>query len=533
MKQTSLLGVLFARAQSASQAPDSAVREAGGDAFSRALQSARGDRQASTANTASRASAEPRVGTRETLSDRSGGKEADAVPAPSPLAPRAAQPETPPATNLRKQASALESETAGDKPAPVDQVAKVVESLDTPVREQFTRQLLTLQEALQSGELDPQEALKKLETLLEDNGLSLDQGMQQLLQALSEMPLADSDKPSAPLLALVDLLRQGLAEIKQKSMAEQGGHAAPVIAGGQRTVLVASNAPPSRAAVNIDLTTPLERVVTSQQAAEVSGRSAGEKGAEQNTATVLSSAISRSPGEDKPAVVPRESSITLKDSSVASSEPSVTLKETEAALKKLMLGDGEARPRVLGDSTLLSQTLSSEKGSAVALGLQPLAGSTSAAAPIPTERGFTVQTMVNTLVGQPNWGQAVGQRVMWLAQQNIAEAQLRLDPPDLGPVKVKISVQNDQAQVVFTSHSPAVREALDQNAQRLRELFAEQGLDLINVDVSDDRQQGHERGESADESGALTGSRDGTDTDNSEAPQWVMEGQLTLVDHYA
>lgn len=103
----------------------------------------------------------------------------------------------------------------------------------------------------------------------------------------------------------------------------------------------------------------------------------------------------------------------------------------------------------------------------------------------PSERQFVVQPEVRVPVGQPQWGRAVGERILWLANQNITSAELRLDPPDLGPVQVRVVVQNDQVNVTFTSNQVAVREALDLNAQRLRDMFTEQGLDLVDVNVSD------------------------------------------------
>src|SRR5690606_37760755 len=102
----------------------------------------------------------------------------------------------------------------------------------------------------------------------------------------------------------------------------------------------------------------------------------------------------------------------------------------------------------------------------------------------PAGRGFVVQSGVAPMVGNPQWSQAVGDRVLWLAAQNITSAELRLDPPELAPMQVRVSVHQDQVQVTFASPHAGVREALDQGAARLREMFNEQGLNL-NVEVSD------------------------------------------------
>ncbi len=115
----------------------------------------------------------------------------------------------------------------------------------------------------------------------------------------------------------------------------------------------------------------------------------------------------------------------------------------------------------------------------------------------PATRGFVVQTGVSVGLGQPQWGQAVGERVLWLAAQNVSTAEIRLDPPELGPMQVRVSVHQDQVNVSFTSPHPAVRDVLDQQLNRLREMFSEQGLNLVDVDVSDKSfaQQDQERDE--------------------------------------
>lgn len=148
----------------------------------------------------------------------------------------------------------------------------------------------------------------------------------------------------------------------------------------------------------------------------------------------------------------------------------------------------------------------------------------------PTERGFTVQTDVRVPVGQGQWGQAVGQKVLWMASQKLSSAELRLDPPDLGPMQVRVSANQDQISVTFTSPQAAVREALDQNANRLREMFAEQGLDLVDVNVSD--QSGQEQ---ADEDGEGQTAGRGLNGDADDPEAEVIEQRISdrLVDHYA
>jgi flagellar hook-length control protein FliK len=87
------------------------------------------------------------------------------------------------------------------------------------------------------------------------------------------------------------------------------------------------------------------------------------------------------------------------------------------------------------------------------------------------------------------WSEAVTEKVMWMSSKGIKEAIIQLDPPELGSLQIKVGLTQDQAQVSFTVQNPSVREALDQQSMRLREMFAEDGLNLTDVDVSDQSSQ--------------------------------------------
>ena len=95
-------------------------------------------------------------------------------------------------------------------------------------------------------------------------------------------------------------------------------------------------------------------------------------------------------------------------------------------------------------------------------------------------------------VGTGGWDNALGQRVLWMVSQQHQLAELNLNPPDLGPLQVVLSVNNDQASAAFVSQNPEVRQALEAALPRLKEMMAESGINLGNATVSDQgsRQQG-------------------------------------------
>lgn len=91
----------------------------------------------------------------------------------------------------------------------------------------------------------------------------------------------------------------------------------------------------------------------------------------------------------------------------------------------------------------------------------------------------------------PQWGQVLAQRALWLTANQTQAATLRLDPPELGPLQVRITLDKDQASVSFIAQHQPVREAVEAALPRLREMFAASDLQLVDVDV---QQHSHERG---------------------------------------
>ena len=88
-------------------------------------------------------------------------------------------------------------------------------------------------------------------------------------------------------------------------------------------------------------------------------------------------------------------------------------------------------------------------------------------------------------LGQPGWDQALGQRVQWLVGQQMQGAELRITPPHLGPMEVRISVGQDQQTTInFTSPHGVVRDAIEAALPRLRDMLGDNGMNQVNVNVS-------------------------------------------------
>ncbi len=94
-------------------------------------------------------------------------------------------------------------------------------------------------------------------------------------------------------------------------------------------------------------------------------------------------------------------------------------------------------------------------------------------------------TSVDVPVAADEWGEKVMGKLAWLTASQMSVAEIHVTPADLGPLDVRVQVQNDQATVTVHSPTPAVREQLELHGHRLRDMLSEQGITLDGFDVSD------------------------------------------------
>lgn len=144
-------------------------------------------------------------------------------------------------------------------------------------------------------------------------------------------------------------------------------------------------------------------------------------------------------------------------------------------------------------------------------------------------------TGVSTPVTDPEWTDQMGQKIVWMTGQKIQAAEIHLNPAELGPVEVKISVQNEQAAITFNVQHATVRELLESNVQRLREMMESNGVELADVDVSDDQSRERYAANDGEDSSGQGGSSSGDllNDDGDIEEVTVQEGPVGLVDYYA
>lgn len=143
-----------------------------------------------------------------------------------------------------------------------------------------------------------------------------------------------------------------------------------------------------------------------------------------------------------------------------------------------------------------------------------------------------VAQTLQTPPGQPGWDVEVGQRLIWMVGNEVKSAEIKLNPAELGPMEVKVRTEGEKVQISIQVQNAPVREAIEQSLSRLREAFSGQGMDLLNVNVSQQGFSQHEqRGEQAEAHDRfLDSGMEGTDA--GEATDVKVTTGQGLVDYY-
>ena len=92
---------------------------------------------------------------------------------------------------------------------------------------------------------------------------------------------------------------------------------------------------------------------------------------------------------------------------------------------------------------------------------------------------------VESRVGTPRFADETAQQVTWLAKNGIEHAEIRVKPADLGPILVRIEMQNNEALISFAVTQPETRVAVEDALHRLQEMLAESGISMGETSVGD------------------------------------------------
>lgn len=145
--------------------------------------------------------------------------------------------------------------------------------------------------------------------------------------------------------------------------------------------------------------------------------------------------------------------------------------------------------------------------------------------------GFTSMPLMMQAAAESN-AQALANRISMMNAKNLQVAEMRLDPPNLGSVRVQIRMQGEQASVIFQAPNAHARELLEQSLPKLREMMEAEGLMLADAQVSEESFSG--QGQEKDGSNQFAGSGLAGKEETLEEMQIpVLTQPLGLIDYYA
>lgn len=172
------------------------------------------------------------------------------------------------------------------------------------------------------------------------------------------------------------------------------------------------------------------------------------------------------------------SSLTSSSSSSSSTVPPPVSSSQSPGVELLPVG-GESGQNSLSSTSPLSS--SSPVSNAAPLAAQPVFGPAPAAA----ATAPVFETTIGLPVQDPAWPDTLNERVVFMSGQKIQNAEIRLTPAELGPIRVNVAVEDGATHITFNAQHPATREAIEAALPRLREMLNEQGLSLDNASVAD------------------------------------------------
>ncbi|HIF9313406.1 TPA: flagellar hook-length control protein FliK [Photobacterium damselae] len=225
------------------------------------------------------------------------------------------------------------------------------------------------------------------------------------------------------------------------------------------------------------------------------------------------------------------------------------------ASKAELLPQGDAVKASINHSAVLSQAqtqslldqshATDSKEASAQAALQSLSahqnGASSASSLLGNRQDTSLNNQPPLLLTKEQAGDQLADKVQMMAAKNLKQIDIRLDPPELGRMQIKLSLHDDnQASIQFQVAHQQTRDLIDQAMPRLRELLLQQGMQLAQSSVHQEtsqqfsqhfNQQNGQDSSAFGSGGHSDGSHDGHDDGT------VIEGYVTTssdrVDYYA
>lgn len=130
-------------------------------------------------------------------------------------------------------------------------------------------------------------------------------------------------------------------------------------------------------------------------------------------------------------------------------------------------------------------------------GIDP--GALLARAPADLSATRVVQAPAITHPAHPDagFGDELADSIVWMAEQKLGHAEIRLNPENLGPIDVRLQMDGHRISAQFQAANPDVRHALEAGMDRLRDMLGRHGMELSDSHVGNQQQDGGQRDRAA------------------------------------
>lgn len=225
------------------------------------------------------------------------------------------------------------------------------------------------------------------------------------------------------------------------------------------------------------------------------------------------------------------------------------------ASKAELLPQGDAVKASINHSAALSQAqtqslldqshATDSKEASAQAALQSLSahqnGASSASSLLGNRQDTSLNNQPPLLLTKEQAGDQLADKVQMMAAKNLKQIDIRLDPPELGRMQIKLSLHDDnQASIQFQVAHQQTRDLIDQAMPRLRELLLQQGMQLAQSSVHQETSQQfsqHFNQQSGQDSSAFGSGGHSDGSHNGHDDGTVIEGYVTTssdrVDYYA
>ena len=133
------------------------------------------------------------------------------------------------------------------------------------------------------------------------------------------------------------------------------------------------------------------------------------------------------------------------------------------------IGELKAGQKILAGSNLQA----AGNPNAMAAGTNGLAGPSATAQ----------QALIKTPVNQPGFAKELGQTVQWAIGKNMSTVDIRVNPESFGPMNMRLVQKGQQVQLVIRTQDEASANLLTQSLSNLKEVLAQNGLQLNQVQI--------------------------------------------------